>query len=178
MEVVEIHPNNSVAKKVVYYTITSEGLIFSHFKNGNVKNVKPRTNGNGYLRVSIYGHDKYVHRLAAKGFIPNPHDYTEVNHKDGNKENNDVSNLEWCTRSMNNKHAFQTGLRDYSFLSEISNSEKAMAARKKRRKLTDEQVREIRKMLANGFTDREIAKKYKVSRGSIYGIRVGTAYAS
>jgi len=54
----------------------------------------------------------YMHRLVAQHFIPNLDNKLEVNHKDGNKQNNYVSNLEWCTRFENNKHAFENGLKN------------------------------------------------------------------
>lgn len=67
----------------------------------------------GYLTVSLWkdnvGKTKYVHRLVAETFIPNPHNLPEVNHIDANRQNASVTNLEWCTRSGNMKHAYNIG---------------------------------------------------------------------
>ena len=93
------------------YSITEDGRIFSNRYN---RYLKSRVNRYGYLHINLRkdkkGYDKTIHRLVAKAFIPNPENKPEVNHIDGNKLNNHVSNLEWCTRSENTKHAFDTGL--------------------------------------------------------------------
>ena len=64
----------------------------------------------GYVRIKINGKRYGLHRLVAELFVPNPEHKTEVNHKDGNKFNNRADNLEWITRSENQKHAYKLGL--------------------------------------------------------------------
>lgn len=151
------------------YVITHEGKVYSYWtKLKKWKEQKPRPHTNGYSRAMINLKDEYIHRIVAKCFIENPEGLTEVNHKDGNKKNNNVENLEWCTRSENNRHAFKTGLRSYEEL-------KAMAKmpRYTRRKLTSEQVREIRK---SNKSDTELSRIYGLCRGAIYLIKKGKTY--
>lgn len=91
------------------YKISNKGNVRS--KN---KQLNPTKLSTGYLQVALYKngeHKKFgVHRLVALSFIDNPCDFPEVNHKDGNKANNDVDNLEWCTRKQNARHAWNNGL--------------------------------------------------------------------
>lgn len=89
--------------------VSNNGMVRS--KN---KILSQNNNGRGYLTVmmSYKNHPfrRYVHRLVAKAFIPNPNNFPQINHKDGNKQNNTVGNLEWCTQKQNNQHAHKIGL--------------------------------------------------------------------
>lgn len=92
------------------YHITSNGDVFSYHCN---KLLKPRLN-KGYFYVNLSNNGKMktfkIHRLVAESFLPNHSNLPIVNHKDGNKQNNHVDNLEWCTHSENTKHAVLMGL--------------------------------------------------------------------
>ena len=74
----------------------------------------PSKNGRGYLFVYLSKNDnrkmKTIHRLVAEAFIENPNGYPVINHRDGNKENNFVDNLEWCTVQYNAQHSHRLGL--------------------------------------------------------------------
>jgi len=85
------------------YYISKDGRIF--------KEIHGREVSGGYISAHLRsGKDYKVHRLVAKTFIPNPDNLPQVNHKDGNKKNNHVDNLEWISRSGNIRHAYDNGL--------------------------------------------------------------------
>lgn len=73
---------------------------------------KHKTKGYIYVSISRDGknYNLRVHRLVAKAFIPNPNNKPQVNHIDGNKENNNINNLEWVTNQENQIHAWRKGL--------------------------------------------------------------------
>lgn len=85
-----------------YYYITKTGQVWSVRKNDFLKKSKHKT---GYFRVHLVGDNQkkiqYIHRLVAIAFLPNPNNLPQVNHKDENKENNNVNNLEWVTSKEN-----------------------------------------------------------------------------
>ena len=99
------------------YQVSDTGLILGLPKStSSGKIIKPTINADGYLTVCLSkGNAKKtfrVNRLVALAFIPNPLYKLEVNHIDGDKANNTVSNLEWCDRSENEKHAYSAGLKE------------------------------------------------------------------
>lgn len=103
------------------YEVSNTGKIRSNnYKNSDrVQELKPAKDKKGYLRtvITIDGKAKTikVHREIAKAFLPNPNNLPQVNHKDGNKENNHVTNLEWINNIDNAHHAIEHGLFKNSF---------------------------------------------------------------
>ena len=95
-------------KEYPNYFITDDGRVWS--KNRN-KFLSLNPNTQGYLKVSLWKDGKPttkpVHRLVAETFIPNPNNFSQVNHKDENKLNNNVDNLEWVSPRENNLHYYQ-----------------------------------------------------------------------
>ncbi len=98
-------------KNFEHYSISKDGLVRSNLTG---KLLKPFKKTTGYLMVHLYKegrkYGRVIHRLLAETFIPNPENKYCVNHKDGNKLNNSLDNLEWCTYQENSRHAFDTGL--------------------------------------------------------------------
>lgn len=95
------------------YEVSNMGRVKSFHSDEEVV-LKQAEQLNGYMEVDLSKDGttsvKIVHRLVAIAFIPNPNNYECVNHKDGNKKNNTVDNLEWCSVKENTYHAIKTGL--------------------------------------------------------------------
>lgn len=107
-----------VIKEYPNYMISNLGRLksLSYRQTGQEKILKQNINGRGYnyTNISYKGTYKnlFIHREVAKAFLINDNKKnTDVNHKDGNKQNNNVNNLEWCTRSENILHAFKNNLK-------------------------------------------------------------------
>jgi len=142
------------------YSVSNYGRIRND-KTGRI--LKPRKDLCGYLYVGLYknGVRKMlkVHRLVANAFIPNPENKRTVNHIDGNKINNFVENLEWCTHKENTHHAMDTGLKD-------SKGEKHG-----RVKLSEKEVLEIRRIFATGdYSQTTLGEMFDVSQQHVSDI--------
>lgn len=98
------------------YVVSRDGRIVSLNYNGTneIKELSQFLQGD-YLAVKLTKNGKsihyFIHKAVAETFIPNPNNYPEINHKSGIKTENFVKNLEWCNRSQNIKHAYDTGLK-------------------------------------------------------------------
>lgn len=130
-----------------------------YFRKGKI--LKPSSKYGGYYKGAVCVNKKMIsykiHRLVAEVFIPNPENKEEVNHIDGNKLNNNISNLEWCTRQENIKHCIDNNLQIPFKGEEIGTSI-----------LKESQVNEIReKFTPRIYTRSKLAKEYGVSEATI-----------
>ncbi len=137
------------------YQIFSNGVILSYARRG-LKELVGKISNCGYRTVLLTVNKKrlhrLVHRMVAEAFIPNPEDKPQVNHKDGNKLNNNAENLEWMTSKENHLHARDAGLYPYAKINmTIAND-----------------IRELYQ--TNKYSHRDLAKKFKIGRSSIAGI--------
>ncbi len=162
-----------------YYEVSTFGNVKSFDRsvtgvNGKLYNSKGKdisvsTKSNaGYKQahfsVKSKSYCRDVHRLVAIAFIPNPENYPIVNHIDGNKENNHVDNLEWCTYKQNSKHAFDNKLTPTGEMCSFS-------------KLTEKEVLEIYDLAHNSdLLQPEIAKKFNIEKGTVSKIKLGTMW--
>ncbi len=158
-----------------YYEVSSLGRVRSLdrrvkgknnskiFKKGKI--LIAQKGGSGYLKVTLSVNGKLtgkeIHRLVAKAFLPNPENKPEVNHKTGDKTCNTVETLEWCTALENTNHAIKLGL--------IGKK----GEDNPRAKLTNEQVKEIRKKHVPydiAYGTKALANKYGVNIATIQNI--------
>ena len=136
------------------YFVTKDGRVFSKRKFSYLTELKLSRGGHkGYLKVRVNKKDMFVHRLVAKAYLIKPFDKEVVNHINGIKDDNRLENLEWCTRSENCKHAYDTGLhKPYIGLKDKGNN-----------KLHKEWDNLIKK----GISMRKIGKQYNVSHRTV-----------
>jgi len=143
------------------YFISSKGDVYSD-KYHIRRRLKPRKNAKGYLYVNLCKNGKYksieIQRLVAQEFLEDFNPSLQVNHIDGNKQNNSVDNLEMATQAENMKHAINTELLI------PKKGEEHWAS-----KLTEKDVLDIRNLYKNGSRIKDISEKYKskVSRETI-----------
>ena len=154
-------------EKEIWTPVPSWEARYEVSTHGNVRRIdtqrplKLQLDVKGYHRVSLAKKPRFrqyfAHRLVAMTFIPNPENKTQVNHKDGIKTNNLLSNLEWATPLENMRHALATNLR------------RTDGAYHPSAKLTEKDVREIRSLAP--FTKTTVlAKKYGVLYSTIWCI--------
>lgn len=122
--------------------------------------------GRGYFTVRLYARSETVHRLVAFAFLGRPPARHEVNHKDGNKLNNLPSNLEWCSRAENIRHAFATGL-----------SRARSGTEHYRSKLTLADIENLRAAAA-GHTRSDLARRFCVSLPTVDRVLRGQVFAN
>lgn len=153
------------------YQISDSGRIFTKRRLiGNQihygKELVPQLTQDGYLKVTLSKNGEckkfYLHRLVATQFLDNSMNLPQVNHKDGNKLNNNIANLEWCTKQENQNHAVRNNL--------MQHGQDRPSAR-----LTEDQVLEIYK-LKGILTGQAIADIYGVSKNTINCILRGSKW--
>lgn len=146
------------------YHASNYGRIKS-FQHNKVRILSPNITGT-YLAVHLTkdGEEKvkYIHRLVAETFIPNTGNKSQVNHIDGNKFNNHVSNLEWVTRKENQRHAVKMNLH--------KSGEEHVSA-----KFTNEQVEYVREN-PDGLAVKDLAEFFNVDATVISKIQLGKTY--
>ena len=153
------------------YLINENGDIYD-IKEDRLR--KPEISKRGYLRVSFYLYGKYkkkfVHRLVLATFNPVENmDELQVNHIDGNKQNNNINNLEWCTNRENSEHAWKTGLCS-NYICNKSGDEAH------HKKLSSKKVKLIKQDLKDGVSYRKIGEKYDISSSTVCQIANGITW--
>lgn len=156
------------------YSISATGVVVNRNEYHNrISYLKSRKRKDGYHVISLSKDNKakyfYLHRLIADHFIPNPKNKKYVNHKDGDKSNNRVSNLEWCTASENSQHAIDNGMYKPPIFKGEDHS---------RSKITDDTVRSIRALYEGGnYTQTKLSEMYGIGQTHISRIVRGESWS-
>lgn len=135
--------------------ITRDGKVL---ENGMERKLHSRK-ADGYIVTSINGKLKYVHRLVAEKYLPNPHNLSVINHKDGNTSNNHIDNLEWTTKRKNCEHARLNGLSETKSQGITD--------------LTYEQYIEMKKLRETGLSYKKIGEQMNISSSRVQAIIKG-----
>lgn len=148
------------------YSIGHQGNVYSYRRN---RYLKISTSHGGYKVVYLYKKGSkrktaLIHKLIAEVFIDNPYNHTVVNHKDGNKQNNSLNNLEWVTKSEDIKHAGHMGLKTYKKGNDLYNA-----------KLNPQKVKFIRDN--RGKTpQRKLAEQFGISQATLSDAQLGKTW--
>lgn len=148
------------------YSIDRDGNIYSHRRNKIMKDRKLKKYRGIALCDGEGSKNFRVHRLVAIAFIPNPDNKPDVNHKDCNGSNNNMHNLEWCTKKENMRHASLNGLMPDKRGEKNNNS-----------KLNIKQVRIIKFLLKDGrLTQRQIAIFFGIHFNTVSHIKLSNRW--
>ena len=149
------------------YLISQNGDIYSLKTN---KFLKPSYNHKKYKMVNIEGKSSQVHRLVALTYIENPNNYPQVNHIDENKDNNNVSNLEWCTNAYNSRYGTRGRRISYALIhSKVAPKRKCVCIDKKNNRVIVFPT--ILSTECYGFTEENVRKVCKGKRKTHKGCK-------
>ncbi len=138
--------------------ITDIGEILSstlYHGDGKIRKVIPNENRSGYLYARTSNGNYQIHRLVASAFIDNKGNKLCVNHKDGNKYNNVVGNLEWVTHKENTKHAIENG-----FLTQLKKNQGNI-------KYSNSQCKEVIERVKSGMTYKKAGKIHNMPYSTV-----------
>lgn len=161
------------------YAIHKNGIVYTckahnfkpYYYDNEWRILKPKMSklhGYWFIIMSNFGNDvtAKIHTLIAHAFMPNPNNFPVLNHIDGNKGNNSIDNLEWCTQRHNAQHCIDNNLRNTAKGEKIPNS-----------KIKSHHVANIFKLKQDGYMNKEIAKIYDIDPSAISRILNKKAWA-
>lgn len=148
------------------YAVSSTGHVKS-LRTARILKPDEYTSNSKYMRVTLSESGKTkryaLHRLVALAFLDNPYNKPQVNHKDGDRWNNDVSNLEWCTQKENQTHAVETGLCPKG--EDNGNS-----------RYTKHQIRQVKYYSHLGHSRKDVANLCNVTLSCVKDVRSGRVW--